>query len=125
MTGEPKRFTPREANQTLPLVKRIVEDILKAGQELRALTFELGEKAEENPEVNRLMDLLDELFEELEAIGCFYKDWNFSTGLVDFPSVIYGKEALLCWSSQEKELLYYHDVEAGYAGRKPIPRELF
>ena len=118
-----KLFTAQEANQTLPLVRRIVKDILRIGQQVRSLSVEL-DKPEEDATLNSLMDQLDELFDELEAIGCSYKDWNFSVGLVDFPAVIHGKEVLLCWKSDENELDYYHESDAGFAGRKRIPREL-
>ena len=121
--NEIKFFTPHEANQMLPLVRRIVMDILKNGQAIRALSTKL-KKPEEDPEINRLMDQLDELFDELESLGCSYRDWNFSEGLVDFPSRIHGQEVLLCWRSDEKEVLYYHDLESGYAGRLPIPKDL-
>ena len=121
MTQGVKFFTVETANQTLPLVKRIVDDIIAAGQALRSLSLELGNKAEDSPEMNRLMDQMDELFEELEALGCHYKDWNFSVGLVDFPAVVDGKEALLCWRSDEESVKYYHGVEEGFAGRKPVP----
>ena len=117
-----KFFTPAQANNMLPLVHRIVTDILKNGQAIRALSTQV-EKPEEDPEINRLMDQLDELFEELESLGCSYRDWNFSEGLVDFPSKIHGQEVLLCWRSDEKKVAYYHDLESGYAGRLPIPKE--
>ena len=119
---EVKWFTPKEANQTLPLVKRIVADILETGQLIRSLTVTM-EKPEEDPKINRLMDQLDELFEELEALGCSYKDWNFSVGLVDFPGMVQGREVLLCWKSDEDKIGHYHDADAGFAGRKPIPAE--
>ncbi|MBI3252592.1 MAG: DUF2203 domain-containing protein [Candidatus Omnitrophica bacterium] len=117
-----KFFTPKEANQTLPLVKKIVGDILKAGQAIRELSMERA-KPEEDPEIIRLMDHLDELFEELETIGCSYKDWNFSDGLVDFPSVLNGKEVCLCWRSDEASVEYFHGAEEGFTGRKAIPKE--
>ena len=117
-----KFFSPKEANQTLPLVKSIVDDILKTGQSIRDLSMNI-ERPEEDPEINRLMDQLDELFEELEALGCSYKDWNFTAGLVDFPCMLDGKEVLLCWQSDEKDVKYYHDVESGFAGRRLIPKE--
>jgi hypothetical protein len=119
-----KLFTPREANQTLPLVRRIVGDILENGRRVRALSDELGDKAEQDDEFNRLMDVLDELFEELERLGCSYKDWNFSVGLVDFPAMVHGREVFLCWRSDEDAVAHYHDLEAGFAGRRPIPKEL-
>lgn len=123
-TDQVKIFTPREANQRLPLVKRIVEDVLSVGDKIRTLSLEIGSGAEGDPRIIRLMDQLEELFGELESLGCFYKDWNFTMGLVDFPAVINGQEVYLCWRSDEKTLQYYHDAESGYAGRKPIPREL-
>ena len=114
-----KYFTPQEAKQMLPLVRKIVEDILSIGQRMRSLSF--TDKTEGETELTRLMDQLDELFEEMEALGCSYKDWNFSAGLVDFPSIIGDKEVLLCWRSDEEDILYYHELDAGFAGRKPIP----
>ena len=115
-----KLFTLEQATKTLPLIERIVADILKTGQGIRELSVEM-EKPEEDPQINRLMDQLDELFEEIESIGCYYKDWNFTVGLVDFPAVIQDKDVMLCWRSDEKEIRYYHDAEAGYAGRRLIP----
>lgn len=118
-----KYFTAHEANKMLPLVKTIVSDILKTGQAIRAISVNL-EKPEEDPEVNRLMDQLDELLEELESLGCSYRDWNFSEGLVDFPAMVHGREVLLCWKSDESQVAHYHDLETGFAGRKLIPQEL-
>ena len=118
-----KLFTAKQANQMLPLVRKIVDDILECGQRIRSLSVET-EKPEEDPGINRLMDRLDALFDELEALGCFYKDWNFSLGLVDFPSQISGRDVFLCWRNDEKEVLYYHEVESGFVGRRLIPKEL-
>lgn len=124
MTQGIKFFTPKEANQTLPLVKKIVEDILKAGQEIRDHSAKIGAHAEKNPDVIRLMDQLEDLFLELENLGCSYKDWNFSVGLVDFLAVIEGREVFLCWRSDENELKFYHEMEEGFSGRKLIPEGL-
>ena len=117
-----KFFTWQEATNTLPLVKKIVSDILRIGQQIRELYVEM-EKPEEDPEVNRFMDQLDELFDEMESLGCYYKDWNFVVGLVDFPSKLNGRDVMLCWKSDEEEILYYHDAETGFAGRRRIPKE--
>lgn len=124
MTQELKFFTPKEANQTLPLVKKIVEDILKSGQEIRDRSAKIGAHAEKNPDVIRLMDQLEDLFLEIENLGCSYKDWNFSVGLVDFPALIEGREVFLCWKSDENELKFYHEMEEGFAGRKSIQEGL-
>lgn len=123
--NEVKLFTPAEANKTLPFVRKVVEDILGLGKRIRELSAELGAGAEEHPEIIKAMDQLEELFQELESLGCSYKDWNFSMGLVDFPAVIDGQEVCLCWRSDETELRYYHGLEEGYTGRKLISRECF
>ena len=62
---------------------------------------------------------------ELEEIGCFYKDWNFNVGLVDFPSVINNEEVYLCWKSDEEKIIYYHGINEGFKGRKLIPEYYF
>ncbi len=116
-----KYFTPKEATQTLPLVKSIVSDIQETGQRFTERIRELGADAPADPEVKRMADELDDLLQELQDLGCTYKDWSFSTGLVDFPAMIDGEEVLLCWRSDEPAIVYYHSVEAGYPGRKPIP----
>lgn len=120
----PRRFTPREANQTLPLVKRIVADILAGASRLREASEKLGERAGDDPDVQRIVDAIEEHMKELESIGCSYKDWNFEVGLVDFPAVLEGRDVLLCWRSDEPVLAWYHDEAAGFAGRQPIPPAL-
>ena len=81
----------------------------------------LGKAARDDPGVRKQIDALHDLFEELEALGCSYRDWSFSVGLVDFPAMINGQEVSLCWRSDEPEIAYYHGPE-GYVGRKPIPK---
>ena len=71
-----------------------------------------------------LQEEIEALMKELEDLGCFYKDWNFEIGLVDFPALIQGEEVFLCWRSDEKNIRWYHPVEEGYAGRKLIPENL-
>ena len=109
-------FTPTEARSALPLVRQIVTDILTTARRIR--------KAEEGDfEVERLEDELAEHLRELEAIGCFFKDWNFGVGLVDFPAEIDGETVFLCWRSDEEDLAWYHPVEEGYRGRRALPKE--
>jgi hypothetical protein len=107
------RFTPAQANKTLPLVRRIVEDVLARGRELR----KLGERENDPSATARIGTLeaeLRDLFEELERIGCSYKDWGFDKGLVDFPGEIDGREVLFCWRSDEPRVTW----------RTPIPAHL-
>lgn len=120
------RFTPQEANRTLPLVKRIVADILGRGRKLRALAAAAGDDPdyEQQKQLTRMENELRELMRELERIGCFYKDWGFEMGLVDFPAEIDGQTVFLCWRSDEESVSWYHTIEGGFAGRREIPAEL-
>ncbi|MCX6151318.1 MAG: DUF2203 domain-containing protein [Ignavibacteriales bacterium] len=120
-----KYFTPDEASKTLPYVKRIVRDIINTSEFIRSLATQ-GEKDEfKNLEMQTLAKTINNYIKELEEVGCYYKDWNFTIGLVDFPSIIDKKEAMLCWRSDEDEIIYYHESQSGYAGRKLIPEEYF
>ena len=95
-TMEFKRlFTQREAESALPLVRRIVADILETADKIR----QLEENDDERPSLEAE---LEENLHELEAMGCYFKDWNFSIGLVDFPAMIDGETVFLCWRSDEK-----------------------
>jgi hypothetical protein len=100
-------FTPQEANLILPKVKKIVEEILSSAHEER-----ISE------------DRIRALMAQIEEMGCYYKDWNFEIGLVDFPAIIHGQQALLCWRSDEAEVVWFHGYEDGYAGRRRVTREL-
>ena len=118
---ETKFFTPAEAKLTLPLVRKIVKDILDTTREIRLLAEDLDGVIEDNPQMKKMASDINGFMNELEEIGCFYKDWNFSIGLIDFPAIIDGREVMLCWRTDEDDIKFYHDVDEGYAGRKPIP----
>lgn len=118
-----KYFTAAEARKTLPLVEQIVGDILKNGKKIRELTDNFIGIIDEKEEIKNLSEKIEGYIEELEEIGCYYKDWNFQIGLVDFPGFIDGKEVFLCWRSDEKDILYYHGIEEGYSGRMRIPED--
>jgi hypothetical protein len=119
-----KIFTPLEATRTLPLVRQIVRDVLKSGRELRRLTALGDPTPADEQQAHDLATSLQELFVELERIGCTFRGPNFEFGTVDFPGIIDGRPVHLCWRDGEAELLYYHDPRAGFAGRQPIPSEL-
>jgi hypothetical protein len=123
MTTDIKYFTPSEAKRTLPLVRKIVKDILDTSREMRLIADEIGHNVENDPRIQKLADDIEEFMQELEEIGCYFKDWNFSIGLIDFPAIIDGKEVFLCWRSDEDDIMYYHEVDTGFAGRKIIPPE--
>lgn len=125
MTTETKYFTPAEARKTLPLVKNIVRDILQTTREMRLIAEEIGGNVEDDERIKKLAAEVTGFLEELEEIGCYYKDTNFQIGLVDFPAMMNGEEVFLCWRSDENDIIYYHDSDSGYAGRKLIPPQYF
>ncbi|MBL4847716.1 MAG: DUF2203 domain-containing protein [Planctomycetes bacterium] len=117
-----KVFTPFEANRTLPLVRQIVRDVLERGQELKRI-HERADPADRS-RLEDLVEDLNDLFTELESIGCSFRAPDFEIGLVDFPGLIDGEPVHLCWRSDEESLAFYHPPEAGFAGRQRIPPEL-
>ncbi len=117
-------FDLQAANKTLPLVKSIVRDILQCGQELRRLVFQYGEISDSLPEYKALNEQLRSYIIELEELGCVYKDYDFSIGLVDFPALIDSTEVFLCWRSDEDRIEHYHGIQEGFAQRRAIPEEL-
>lgn len=118
-----KYFTPQEVNKRLPLVKQIVGDILSRSRDLKAIMAN-GIPDSKNDIYQRTLQEMRSFIKELESLGCYYKDWNFEIGLVDFPALIDEKEALLCWRSDEPDVRWYHSLDGGFAGRQPIPEYL-
>lgn len=130
-----KLFTVEEANRTLPLVRRIVEDVVQSHRRWREkiLEFDLitsanpaGEKRDRaealEHEAQQLSREIDGFQAELEALGIQLKDRRL--GLVDFPSDLNGRVVLLCWRLGEPEVRFWHEVDAGYAGRQPLAPSL-
>lgn len=128
-----KYFTLAEANRTLPLVRRIVADITELYPRWRDLVakYELvaaqarpdwGESEEQvrlRGEVESVARHITDYLQELERVGCVFK--GFDEGLVDFHGKLGGRDIYWCWKQGEDEIRHWHDLEAGYAGRQPIP----
>lgn len=125
MTTEIKYFTPADARKTLPLVKNIVRDILQTTREMRLIAEEVNNGIEDDIRIKKLANDVNGFLSELEEIGCYYKDTKFQIGLVDFPAMIESEEVYLCWRSDEDDILYYHEMDSGYSGRKLIPPQYF
>jgi len=119
-----KFFTPKEVNQILPNVRKIVEEVLSKANEARILMTTPDPLNERQGKLQELDAQIKALMGQLEDMGCHYKDWNFEIGLVDFPAIIHGQEALLCWRSDELQVEWFHGYDDGFAGRRPVTREL-
>lgn len=125
-------FTLDQANRTLPLVRRVVADVVEEYRRWKDYVFKYellaaGSKADEgeSPEQVALRQQVDEsahrinaYLEELGRIGCVFK--GFEEGLVDFPHQMDGREVYLCWKLGEDQVEHWHDVETGFAGRQGI-----
>src|SRR2546428_10624448 len=81
-----------------------------------------GESAEQvglRTQVETVARQINDYLVELGQIGCVFK--GFEEGLVDFYGKLDGKEIFWCWKRGEDRLEHWHELEAGYAGRQPIP----
>jgi hypothetical protein len=78
-----------------------------------------AELADTAAEVERLARELARLVDEITAAGAEVKDLD--EGLIDFPAHRRGETVLLCWKLGENEIAYWHPVEDGFSGRRPLP----
>jgi hypothetical protein len=124
-----KLFTVEEANELLPAVRQILRRIQRSRRRLSAyrqaakLAAEGAEQGGGGMEGGMLYATIltnfTEEIAELDAIGVQLKD--FDRGLVDFPSLREGRVVLLCWQLGEGDQLeWWHDMDAGFAGRTPL-----
>ena len=86
------------------------------------LESELADFRESSRELERELEKdserLSEYLRELLDLGVEPK--SATAGLVAFPSMIDGKLAYLCWKHDEPEILYWHELDAGFAGRQSL-----
>lgn len=124
-----KLFTVEEANSLLPSVRLIVKAIQRSHRRLTSFQAaarlasdgaELGGGGMlEGEKYANLLVQLSMGASQLEGLGIQLKDYN--QGLIDFPSIREGRVVLLCWKSDEGDRVeWWHDVEAGFAGRQPL-----
>jgi len=122
-----KLFTLQEANTFVPQLIDLVPKIQKLSISLSNDFPDIKnarEKAKWNggseQGVGYLAAVLkyNNFMHKIEEIGCEVK--GIREGLVDFPSIREGKEVYLCWRMPEKEILFWHDLNSGFAGRKPL-----
>ncbi len=133
-------FTVAEANALLPRLTEIFRRIdpkLARLREIQDLVEDAetywhskgeGMPAAERTSYERLVeqeetakvDLSAEV-QTVQALGCELKDMQ--QGLVDFPGLMEGHLAYLCWQRGEPHVEFWHALEAGFSGRKPLPSD--
>jgi hypothetical protein len=128
-------FTPEEANAALAEVRPLAERMVEARRRLAAATSKLEQLrlavagnggGLSAPEVEVLEEAAREqalevahCIEGIAKIGAQIKDLD--AGLLDFPARLEGEDVLLCWHLGENEIRYWHGIDEGFAGRKPLP----
>ena len=135
-----RRFSLEQANKALPLVSRIVRDIVATHQQITTIqskqpagTNGKGGKASKTNEKNEktavakpaadkelesAVDRLQGFVDELMTIGVELKDYQ--TGLVDFVGRHQGRDVYLCWKLGETSITHWHELQTGFAGRLPV-----
>jgi len=130
-----RHFTPEEANALLEEVRPVAEALVAhrramavtATRQARLVQRIAGNGGDFDPQEPRTLEeefkregeAVARCVEQLEALGVLVKDLD--RGLVDFPALRGDEEVLLCWQVGEDEIAYWHGVDEGFAGRKPLP----
>jgi hypothetical protein len=133
---DPRQFTPAEVNAVIPELEALVRYLRSLESEMREKEWRLrqalgeakrhGQRVEEatfleeEAEIDFLRIMVRSQFERVVALGGEVKGGY----LVDFPGVIHGEPVLLCWKPGETEVRWYHGLNEGMTGRRPIPEEL-
>ena len=126
-----KLFTVNEANELLPTIRPLVEQILDNIRRLKIASESvirrdqldpeapnLMERLREDDEITRLVDQVKNWVETINGHGCMCK--GVEQGLVDFPCVLGSEVVYLCWQLGEPSVNFWHRIEDGFAGRKTL-----
>lgn len=119
-----KIYTRAEANALLPYLAPTLVELREKFEEAAAVRAAVAEAASGNgwsPQRDawsRTLARVSELIERLTEWEIELRD--VATGLVDFPSLVEGDEAWLCWRLGEPEVAYWHPKDEGFDGRRPI-----
>ncbi len=129
-------FTVDEANELVPRLEAIFRRVLGLRAQLRStagtlsslgepLTEESVLREDGTPELatarakaRALVELLTEALAEVDRLGVEVKDLDI--GLCDFVTRREGRDVYLCWQLGEKQIEHWHEIHAGYAGRRPL-----
>ena len=118
-----RRFTVDQANKALPLVKRVVADIVRAHEEVCNYQAKLETAAAREQKgiqatLQQSLEHLQDYVDELTDIGCELKDYR--VGLIDFIGRHKGHDVYLCWKLGEELVSHWHEIQTGFAGRQPV-----
>ena len=133
-----KRFTLSEAERLLSRVEPLLRSAIDLKGDLERAQSELTEYRERvaimggvNLDRSRVSEVrtrtetaathLRAAIEQVQSLGCVIKDLD--SGLVDFPTLLRDDEVYLCWQLGEPGIGFWHGVDEGFRGRKPVDRD--
>ena len=123
MAGD-KRYTVEEANALLPYLAPTLVELRDRSEEAERIKEQMEIASTTNGGSTdrerwaRTLARVQELTERLEEWEITLRD--LSSGLVDFPAVIEGSDAYLCWRLGESEVSHWHSPDDGFRGRRPL-----
>ena len=120
-------FTLSEARSLVPKLRKLLWRMTVERDKLAEMRVEI-DRARENAEMGggsiygpdylKHLVTFSEAVQEIQLMGVHIKD--FRTGLVDFPYDRDGRIVYLCWKLDEDEIGWWHETDAGFAGRQPL-----
>ena len=123
----PQYFTLQQANKALKVIRPLMDEVQAIREKILANQPEAWPAIEKsagnggNKALSRMVDdfeKLDGLIHQILDTGVQIKDINI--GLLDFSAMRNGHEVFLCWKYGEGDIAFWHEIDAGYAGRQPI-----
>jgi hypothetical protein len=126
----PRYYTPNQANEALTVIRPMMKELTEIGGRIRTHQPEYWSVVQKsagnggNLVLSKLLpdfDRLDVLMHVIQDMGVEVKD--LTIGLIDFVALHDGREVYLCWKYGEECVQFWHEIEAGFAGRQPIDWE--
>ena len=120
----PDFYTIDRANERLETLEPVLNQLRDQRDELRDLKAAF-EATEPGPERERLRLRMQGVIDQMQAGVVRIDGWKITlrdieTGLVDFPALVSGRQVWLCWQLGEDDVAWWHELEAGVAGRQPL-----
>ena len=134
-----KTFTLDQAHRLLPVLKsllkrsmegkQLIDQVEKEQQDIRhrillsgGLSVDIPALAHRRAQRDKALQEIKDVIAEINSIGVQVKDLDI--GLLDFPCALEDEVVLLCWKYGEEKIRYWHGLEEGFKGRKPIDERI-
>ena len=134
----PRFFTLQQAEALLPEVESAIRDAISLKSQFheaeqqwqdfsRRVTMLGGVAVDHSQLIDQkqrresIAQRLKEAIDQIQEYGCLIKDLD--VGLIDFPTLFHGQEVYLCWKLGESGITFWHGMNEGFRGRKPIDQD--